>query len=200
MYELPTTFDINGKTYHIRKSGDFRMVLDCFEALQDVELESNYRIYAATFIFYEDFETVEEVIVFSDIKEAVEKMFWFFNCGEPTVENKKQDYKLIDWEKDSQLICSAINKVAQKEIRIEPYIHWWTFMGYYHSIGECPLSTIVSIRKKLVEKKKLEKHEKEFKQDNPQYFTMDYRSTSQKEFENTINDLWNADKKKGGNE
>ena len=200
MYELPITIEIESKAYHIRNKGDFRMVIDCFDALQDIELDTEYRIYAALFIFYEDFETIEEIVNVHDIKQLIEKMFWFFNCGEPEVKTNKPDYKLIDWEKDSHLISSAINGVIQKEIRLEPYVHWWTFMGYYNAIGECPLSTIVSIRKKIAEQKNLEKHEREFKRDNPQYFTMDYRSTSQKELDNSIYELWNSGDKKGGNE
>ncbi len=31
MYELPTSVDINGESYKIRKKGDFRTILHCFE-------------------------------------------------------------------------------------------------------------------------------------------------------------------------
>ncbi len=191
MYELPTEIKIESDVLHIRKEGDFRMVLDCFNALQDLELEDSYRIVTAVLIFYEEFSDISDVSAYPYLQEAVDKMFDFFNCGEPTVQNG-HDYKLIDWEKDSQLICSAINNVVKKEIRNEPYVHWWTFMGYYNAVGECALSTIVSIRKKIAEHKKLEKYESDFKKDNPQYFTVDLRTTSQKETDNLLSELWNT--------
>ena len=39
MYEIPTTIQLNGQSYPIRDQGDYRMVLDCFVALNDDELE-----------------------------------------------------------------------------------------------------------------------------------------------------------------
>ena len=93
------------------------------------------------------------------------------------------------------MICSAINNVANKEIRFEPYIHWWTFMGYYMAIGECPLSTIVGIRSKIMHGKKLEKYEKEMMTNNPEYFSDDYRSLEDIEADMEIRKLWNSSKK-----
>ena len=121
-------------------------------------------------------------------------MFWFFDCGQ-NYEQTKSSPSLIDWEKDSNLICSAVNNVAGKEIRDEGYIHWWTFMSYYMAIGDCALSNIVGIRYKLAKGEKLEKYEKKFIQDNPQYFNRDYRTADQKAADEYVKALWN-----GGNE
>ena len=38
MYSLPTTVKVKDREFHIRDKGDYRMVLDCFSALQDEEL------------------------------------------------------------------------------------------------------------------------------------------------------------------
>lgn len=116
-------------------------------------------------------------------------MFNFFNCGQNNV-GAKQDYKLIDWEEDAQMICSAINNVSKTEIRSVEYCHWWTFMGYYTSIGESVLSTVVGIRNKVAKGKKLEKYEQEFKKDNPQFFSFDYRTLSQIEEDAKIRMMW----------
>lgn len=194
MYQLPIEFEINKTVYSIRNKGDYRTILDCFGALQDDELDTEYRICTALFIFYENFETIEDVFRCADMEKLAAKMFWFFSCGEPDppVDNG-QNHNLIDWTADAQLISSAINAVARTEIRLEPYIHWWTFMGYYMAIGECPLSTVVTIRKKIAEGKKLEKGEREFKRNSPQYFNRDLRTTDQKALDNRIKDLWNSD-------
>lgn len=64
-------------------------------------------------------------------------------------------------------------------------------MGYYMSIGEGSLSTIVSIRDKIMTGKKLEKYESKFKRDNPQYFNWNKNTVEQKEAEDWVKDIWN---------
>jgi len=191
MYELPTSIDIDGEPFKIRDNGDFRMVLHCFEVLNAEDLNDREKIIAALMIFYEKLNTVESVLALKHVEDAIKNMFVFINCGQEE-ESKKAEATLIDWEKDSMLITSAINNVAGKEIRAEKYLHWWTFIGYYMAIGECPLSNIVAIRYKIAKGKKLEKHEKKFRDENPQYFNIDTRSVEQKQADNYINDLWNG--------
>lgn len=193
MYEIPTTITVGSTEYRIRNKGDYRMVLDCFSALQDASLNSNERLFCSLIIFYEDINCIADINKFEDLEEAATKMFDFFNCGRSQSVGKKMNHKLIDWEQDSQIICSAINKVANKEVRAEPYIHWWTFMGYYSAVGESLLSTIVSIRDKIVRGKKLEKHERTFRQENPEYFIWNTNNIDE-EAEELFNELWN----KGG--
>lgn len=192
MFEIPVSLEIGEEQLSIRNKGDYRMVLDCFSALNDVELEKEERVYCSLIIFYEDFNSLEDLMAYSNLNEAVKKMYWFFNCGDNTGVGANKHRKLIDWEGDSQLIASAVNKVSSTEIRMLPYLHWWTFMGYYLAIGESPLATIVGIRSKIMEGKKLEKHEKKFKNDNPQYFIWDNKSVEDKEAEEAIMSLWNA--------
>ena len=170
MYELPTTILLNDTEFKIRSKGDFRMVLDCFEALNDITLSEQERAIAALIIFYEDINDLEDIDKLGDINNAIKQMELFFNCGQEKV-GLQTNYKLIDWDKDSALISSAINNVAKIEIRSVEYCHWWTFMGYYLAIGECPLSNIINIRYKLATHKKLEKYEEKFRRENPQYFT-----------------------------
>ena len=194
MFELPTSVTICDKEYPIRNKGDFRMILDCFACLQDVELDERERVITSLCIFYSDITSIEAVSeVFSTeeaLIEAVSGMYNFFNCGQKSV-GAKQSRKLIDWEDDSQMIISAINRVAGKEVRAEEYVHWWTFMGYYLAIGECPLSTIVSIRDKIMKGKKLEKWESDFRKENPEYFIWKSKSVEDIEAEEYIRKIWN---------
>lgn len=191
MYEIPTYIQLGEQSYAIREQGDYRMVLDCFKALNDDELSIRERIYSSLIIFYDDMEDVENLDKFEDINEAIKAMYVFFNCGAEIIEEVKQTPRLIDWEHDEQLICSAINKVAGQEIRSIPYIHWWTFMGWYLAIGESPLSHIVGIRHKLATNQKLEKHEKKFQQENPQYFMMEFMTEEDREYEDFLKNVWN---------
>ena len=192
MYDIPITITVNGTTRAIRNRGDYRMVLDCFSALNDVELSQNERVFSSLIIFYEDFNDLSDLRVGEEeLRELVEAMFDFFNCGQP--EGKATNYKLIDWDGDSQLICSAINNVANTEIRALPYLHWWTFMGYYMAIGESTLSMVVGIREKIIKGKKLEKYEREYRQNNPQYFTWDSKTTQDKEDDELLKQIWNRE-------
>lgn len=191
MFRIPVEVTINGKTHKIRENGDFRMVLDCFKALEDTELDKTERILSSLIIFYDGLETVDDIETAfeGDIETPIKEMFDFFNCGQSSIGDER-DYKLVDWEHDEQLIASAINNVAKTEIRAVEYMHWWTFMGYYLAIGESPLSTVVSIRSKIHKSKKLEKWEKEFRRDNPEYFNIDTRSQSTLDAESAIRQLW----------
>ena len=194
MYRLPTTVTIRDNELKIRDKGDFRVILDCFNALQDEDLTEEERVISSLIIFYDDIQCLDDLgRLFTDdetINEAIKQMFNFFNCGQKSI-GAKQPYKLIDWETDEQIVCAGINTVANTEVRALPYLHWWTFMGYYISIGESVLSTVVSIRHKVATGKKLEKYEKDFKRDNPEYFSFDYRTTEQKEEDIRIREMFN---------
>lgn len=192
MYSLQTSVIIDDKEFNITQNGDFRMVLDCFNALNDEELSEDLRVLASLLIFYNEFNSIEDIEKEKDILEQlVTEMFLFFNCGQKESPGASNDYSLIDWDKDAQLICAAVNKVANTEIRSVQYLHWWTFMGYYVSIGESVLSTIVGIRNKIVKHKKLEKWEQEFKRENPNYFVWKSTTIQDRDSENLIRELWN---------
>ena len=191
MYELPTTITINNTVHSIRNQGDFRMVLGCFAILQDEEFTQQERVISALMLFYEGIEELEDLEKLGDLEEAVHQMALFFNCGKDDDQGAKSSYKLLDWDKDEMLIISAVNNVAKKEIRLEPYVHWWTFMAYYMAVGESSLSTVVGIRNKIANGKKLENYERDFRRNNPQYFNWDMRNTETREFDKQLRELWN---------
>lgn len=194
MYDIPQSIVIEGQTFNIRNKGDFRTILDCFGALEDIELTDEERNLASLIIFYEDLNGLEDIDKLPNLESALLEMYKFFNCGELESPGASVNYKLIDWQKDSQLVCSAINNVAGQEIRALPYVHWWTFMGYYLAVGESPLATVLSIRGKIKKGEKLEKWEQKFRQNNPNYFNWDSRTTKEKELDDEVNKLWNAGK------
>ena len=191
MYDLPTSILIEDKEFKIRNKGDFRVILDCFVALNDIELEEDLRITTSLIIFYEDFNSIEDVANtdVNILSQLVQAMYRFFNCNEESVGAVKP-YRLVDWENDSQMVIASINAVAHKEIRSEPYTHWWTFMGYYLNIGDGAFANIISIREKIVKQKKLEKYEQEFVNDNPQYFKWEWRTEEQLQEDKLVQEMW----------
>ena len=163
----PTSLNVGGRNYTIRT--DYRVILDILTAMNDPDIfepgmteEEKQLERALTMlqIFYIDFDTMPS----SDWQEASEKACEFIDCG--IKDDGKQKPRLIDWEQDAPVIVPAVNKVCGKDVRSVKYMHWWTFFGYYMEIGECTLSTIVSIRDKKRRGKKLEKWEQEFYRNN----------------------------------
>ncbi len=195
-YSIPTEVNVNGKIFKIRNKGDYRVMLDCFAVLDDPELDKQEKLLGCLIIFYENIVSLNDVeqLTREELESAVSEMYTFFNCGNNESSGPKHNYKLIDWDKDSQLICSAVNKVANTEIRAVPYLHWWTFMGYYSSVGESVLSTVIGIRDKIVSNKKLEKWENKFRNENPQYFTWNMRTAEQIADDEYVKSLWNSGK------
>ena len=145
-WELPKTADIGGKTYGIH--ADYREILDIFACLQDEDLPEFLRWRIALALFYEE-EIPDEAY-----GAAARYFSWFVNGGRQ--ETGDPGPRLLDWEQDAQVIVADVNKIAGREIRELPYLHWWTFYGLFQSIGEGNLSLLVGIRDKLSRGKKLE--------------------------------------------
>ena len=194
MYSLPTSVTVRDKVFTITNKGDYRVILDCFSALQDNELGEDYRVLASLLIFYNEFTCYADVLEYFDyVQDLITEMYKFFNCGATESIGAKVNYTVINWDSDEQIICSAINKVARCEVRSLPYLHWWTFMGYYNSVGESVLATVVGIRNKIMKHKPLEKWEQEFKRDNPDYFNWNSQLITDRDAEKVIRELWNKE-------
>lgn len=152
---LPDTAEIGGTAYELNT--DYRDILEIIGYLNDPDRPEYLRWRIAIALFYRG-DIPEE-----HQKEAMEYLASFISCGEP---DTKPIPKLLDWEQDAKAIIADVNKVAGREIRALPFVHWWTFLSWFNAIGEGQLSTIVSIRDKLRRGRKLEKWEKDFYQEN----------------------------------
>lgn len=158
-WSLPTALTVGGRVYRI--NADYRDVLEVIAYLQDMDTDPMTGRYVAMSLFYEGFEDMPR----EDYEQAIEEMAHFIDLGEEPEEGASHP-KTIDWEQDRTVIAAEINKVAGMEVRALPFLHWWTFMGYFGAIGEGQLSMIVSIREKLRKGKKLESWEREYYQQN----------------------------------
>lgn len=173
---LPKELNINGINRAIRS--DFRVALLIFQACADPELSDLEKAMTMIECLYDDFDDIPP----SDYQEANDKAAWFLSGGD-NISNKESSKKLMDWEQDEQLIFSAVNKVAGREIREAEYIHWWTFLGYMREMGECLFNTVVNIREKKNKGKKLEKYEQEFYRANKSLIDIKVRLTPEEQAE-----------------
>ena len=157
-WTLPHTLNIGGKDYPIRYQ--FSAILDILSAYSDPELDDDEKTEVLLTILYPDFL----VIPSEHIQEAVKKACEFIDCGQKNEGKPKP--KVMDWNQDADIIIPAINKVAGMEVRANPELHWWTFWGFFMSIGDSLFSSVLHIRRKKKSGKKLDKWEEEFYREN----------------------------------
>lgn len=155
LWELPRSAVIGGKEYGIKT--DFRDILQIIEGLNNPDIPEWIRWHIAIGSFFIDKIPAE------DSRAAMDFLAEFISYQE--LETKPGPI-LMDWSQDAKAIVADVNKVAGTEIRSLSYLHWWTFLSYFHAIGEGQFSTIISIRDKLRKGKPLEKWEKEYYHEN----------------------------------
>jgi len=181
-YRLPTSLVVNGVDRPIRYQ--YTAILDIISAINDRELKDNEKVYVFLYILYEDFEDMPE----EDYEEA-------FRVGQEFMDNgveseKKDNVKRVDFDQDARLLIPAINRVAGREIRLDPDIHWWTFLGWFMEIGDCTYSQVLNIRSKKAAGKPLEKWEQEFYSQNKKIVDIQVKLTEEeKEAERRLNEL-----------
>lgn len=155
--ELPTQLEVNGNWWDIRT--DTQDVLKILQAFGDPELEEEEKLYVCLYILYKDFEDMPQ----SDYEAAYKAAAEFLDCGMKSDKKQgKPSPRTMDWEQDAPILFPAINAVAGREVRSLPYLHWWTFMGYFMEIREGVFAQVMALRSKKARGKKLEKWEQEF--------------------------------------
>ena len=182
--QLPKTLEIGGQEYVIRS--DYRNILQIFAAYNDPDLSNQEKAFVCLKRMFCDFQIIPQRLY----REAYSAATAFIECH--TRGDGKPSPKIVNWVKDEQLIFPAVNKVAGMEIRAVPYLHWWTFLGYFQSINHDDLwGFVLMVRQKKAKGKKLEKHEQEFYRSNLDLCRVDDRPTP-KTAEDTMRDLFNS--------
>ena len=185
-WNLPISVEIDGTEYPIRNKCDYRVVLDVIKALNDEDLDMQYRIQCALFIFYgnDELNTKEKVLnafrTKENIQTAIDEMTKIISLGE----EKEQDDKppIMDWEHDFGHIVPPINRVLGYSVRDENnYTHFYDFIGAYQAIGECSWANIVSVRSKRMKGKPLDKWEREFYNENRKLIDLPRKLTDEEQ-------------------
>lgn len=186
---LPQTLNINGRAYKIRS--DYRDILQIIAAFGDKELSDEEKAYVCLKRLFVAMESIPK----SDYQDAYEAAVTFIECH---ISDRKPSPKVVNWEKDEQLIFPAINKVAGMEVRAVPYMHWWTFLGYFQSIDREDIwGFILTIRQRRAKGKKLEKYEKDFLNANRDICEVEFRE-EKATTEDSLAKMFNELLKNGG--
>lgn len=185
-YELPTSLNISGVDFSIRT--DFRAIIDILIAMNDPELDEQAKAVVMLQILFEDWQNIPP----EHLSEACQKACEFIDCGQKDENPNKPKPRLIDWEQDGGMIIPAVNKVIHSEVRAVPYMHWWTFFGYFMEVGESLFSTVLGIRSKKVHRERLDKWEKKFYCDNKDIIDIKTRlSDEEQAYKDALNEMLN---------
>lgn len=192
-WNFPTSLNIGGVEYEIRT--DYRVILDLLMALNDPELSDSDNKMSAYMksrvileIMFPDWDNIPQ----EHIQEALDKVSEFIDMG---IGDDSKKPKTMDWEQDAPIIIPAINKVLNKEIRAEKYMHWWTFLGAYMEIGEGLFSNVIHIRQKKAKGKKLEKWEQDFYKENKSLIDFQHKEKRSSEEKEMLRDYFGYGKK-----
>ena len=150
VWQLPESVSFEGEKYEI--CPDFRNILKILQVLEDPQLPTLLRWQVALGLFY------RQVVPARHRQAALEYLCRFLTAGQEAAPGPR----LLDWQSDGPVIVAEVNKVAGREIRSLPFVHWWTFLGWFHAIGSGQLATLVSLRDKLRRGQQLEDWEREF--------------------------------------
>lgn len=178
-WNLPTSVRVGGKELAIERQCDYRVILDCLAVYDDADIDIQNKHILALSIFYEKPEEIE------DAEKALVEMLRIIS-GEmeeeysTKLQKQQPTPRMMSWKHDFKYIAPAVSKILGFDIRTpNVYVHWWTFLGAYQSIGEGVWSTFVSIRRKVMRGEKLEKWEERVYRENksdidlPQNYTED---------------------------
>lgn len=156
LWQLPTRATVAGRVYHLNT--DYRDILEIISYLEDPELPEFVRWRIAVALFY------EEPVPREALQAATAYLADFIRCGSKETPGPR----LMDWQQDAPAILAGVNRVAGREIRAMEYLHWWSFMSWFHAMEPGQLSAVVSIRDRLRRGKPLEPWQQEFYRADPQ--------------------------------
>lgn len=130
---LPTSVNIDNKECDI--NSDFRTSI-LFELLmQDSSVGKEEKIFIALELYYP--------VIPNDVKEAIEKMLWFYRCGKDVITTKgnskgssKSITQIYSFEYDDDYIYSAFLDQYGIDLQDVDDLHWWKFKAMFKSLRE----------------------------------------------------------------
>lgn len=187
---LPKSLNVGGVDYPI--NADFRNIFPIFAAFSDNELTDQDKLFVCMRRLFVDLDSLPAEQYTAAYQAALD----FLAAGR---HDDKPGPKIVNWEKDEQMIFSAINQVAGvSEVRDLPFLHWWTFLGYFMAIDpESLCGSVLRIRQKKAKHKKLEKYEEEFYRANAELCAVESRA-QQKRPEDSLAAMFDELVKEGG--
>lgn len=171
LWNLPVQVTIHDQQYRLHT--DYRDILEIFSYLEDPDLPEPVRWRIAMALFY------VQPVPPEDWQEALDYLVFFLNCGA----GEQPGPRLMDWDHDASAIIAGVNRAAGQEIRSLSYVHWWSFLSWFHAMEPGQLSTVVSIRDRLYRGKPLENWQKAYYRANREAVVLPVRRSRQEQQE-----------------
>ena len=182
IFDLPTSVSFGGKAWDI--DPDFRQVLRILSAMEDPDLTEGEKAAICLVNLYVDADQIPPELAQAAFDAAIRFIDHGAGDGpEGLASRRKPGPRTMDWTQDAPLIFPAVNRAAGFEVRDAPFLHWWTFLGYFMEIRDTVFSTVLSLRGKKARHKKLEKSEQEFWNENRDICCLRERLTAEERAE-----------------
>lgn len=143
---FPKSVQIGGRDYEIRWDNRTGMQ---FDIIRDSEDKDETKIMKLLQLYYP--------VIPENLKEAIDKMLWFYRCGEAEEEEAKETQRYqrrtskepaYSFEQDVPYIYAAFKEQYGIDLTEEDDMHWWKFMALFESLNEdTKMSKIMYYRK-----------------------------------------------------
>lgn len=186
---LPDSVEIGGQTVEI--STDFRTGILFEEALRDVTLSDVDKINTAMALYYRG-----KVFPLVDVPEALDRLLWFYRCGEDPEETAGSDEDeeggrsiepSFSYEYDAEYIYAAFLQVYKIDLARQT-LHWWQFRALFKALPEdTQMMKIIGYRTMKIPAK-LPKEQKQFYQRMKRLYRLP-ASEDRQQLESDLSDL-----------
>ena len=189
---LPTSVDIKGIEYEI--NSNFRTSILFSLLMEDDNLSEEEKVLQALNLYYPVVPDNSEKAI-EHIEKAIEKIIWFYRCGEIDIKTNKSNKKsytqkrFLSYEEDDKYIFSAFMSQYKIDLNSIKYMHWWKFKSLLDNINEDNiLSKIIQYRS--VDLSKItDKEQRKFYRDMQKRYAL--KENINKE-EQALLDEWNS--------
>lgn len=181
---LPEYFKHNGRLFYFNT--DFKTWIEFEILMTDKDIPADIQINTAIELCFKD---GLDILGYMGYDVAVEKMMWFYACGQelkeadPEVEEKqtKKDKQVYSYEHDGEYIYAAFLKTFKIDILDTP-IHWWKFKALFNALDEsCMFVKIMGFRTIKLDKDMGKKEKAYYKKMKRLYALPDTRTEAEKE-------------------
>lgn len=141
----PKAVEIDGMQYPIRY--DFKVGMK-FDEIRDSSLNDEDKLIEMLKLYYPQIP--------ENIKKAIDRMLWFYRCGQDTSENENGRKRYKNRSSEEPAYCFAqdapyIHAAFMEQYKIDlsqAEMHWWEFMALFESLKEdTKMSRIMYYRK-----------------------------------------------------
>lgn len=131
-------------------SWDFRSLMQIESMLLDQSVEGKVRVYNVLVWFYGQ-ERTDRYILRSPalLNEAVERLLWFYRCGEDEVVRKKairEPKRVYDFTTDAKLIYAAFLTQYHIDLGAVKHMHWWKFRSLFEALKGTTFNEVMRCR------------------------------------------------------